>query len=152
MTQLLDRVDAHPHWNRWRGAVERCENPRNKHYADYGSRGICMFPEWRQNFRLFAAYLDEVLGPRPTSRHTMDRIDNNKGYEPGNLRWATPSQQMANRRTPKHNTSGVRGISRLNCGPGYWKAKFTQEGVVTAKYFKLREDAEAWLAESRPKG
>ena len=45
--------------------------------------------------------MDDVLGPRPTPNHTIDRIDNNKGYEPGNIRWATRKEQAANKETTR---------------------------------------------------
>lgn len=78
----------------WQWAIDRCENPKNKSFHDYGGRGIRMCPEWRHSF---PAFLAEV-GRRPGPEYSIDRIDNERGYEPGNVRWATKSQQMKNRR------------------------------------------------------
>jgi hypothetical protein len=71
-------------------AKGRCTNPNNKDWADYGGRGI----EFR--FHSLEQFL-EVLGPRPKGL-TLDRIENNGHYEPGNVRWATWEQQQNNRR------------------------------------------------------
>jgi len=72
----------------------RCENPACAAYARYGGRGITVCARWRDSFEAFLA----DVGPRPSPRHSIDRKDNDKGYEPGNCRWATPSEQNANQR------------------------------------------------------
>jgi len=71
--------------------MRRCANPKHPRWADYGGRGIKFL------FTSFQQWLDE-LGPRPSTQHSVDRIDNNRHYEPGNMRWATRSQQNRNRR------------------------------------------------------
>lgn len=83
----------------WKGMIARCHNPKDKAYADYGARGISVFPAWHgpAGLRLFIDH----MGPRPTTAHSIDRIDNDRGYEPGNVRWATPLEQTRNRRTTK---------------------------------------------------
>lgn len=81
--------------NAWRASKERCANPKNKKYADYGGRGISMCDRWRSDFLNFLA----DMGVAPTPKSELDRIDNEKGYEPGNCRWATREDQMMNRRT-----------------------------------------------------
>jgi hypothetical protein len=78
--------------NIWRSAKDRCHNPRHLKYHLYGGRGIFMCEEWRNDF---AAFRDH-LGPRPSPKHSVDRIDNDRGYEPGNVRWATQKEQMQN--------------------------------------------------------
>jgi hypothetical protein len=72
-------------------AKYRCTNPKDKYWKDYGGRGI----EFR--FTSFEEFFAE-LGTRPTPAHSLDRIDNNGHYEPGNVRWATKAEQNANRR------------------------------------------------------
>ena len=76
---------------------QRCYNPKHDTYDLYGGRGITVCDRWIDDFPAFLA----DMGRRPSWRHSIDRIDPNGIYEPGNCRWATPAQQTANRRTPK---------------------------------------------------
>lgn len=79
----------------WNGIIGRCENPNNSRYADYGGRGISVCPEWRVSFSAFLQY----IGRRPSPAHSLDRIESNGNYEPGNVRWATSIEQNRNRRS-----------------------------------------------------
>lgn len=78
----------------WQKAKDRCFNPKNPFYSDYGGRGIIMDGVWAGSFEAFYAYMGEP--PSPT--HSLDRIDFNGNYEPGNCRWATPKEQSNNTR------------------------------------------------------
>lgn len=78
----------------WSAMKRRCHNPSDAQYENYGARGIAVCDEWRTSFEAFAAYIGEI--PAGLS---IDRINNDKGYEPGNVRLATASQQLNNRRT-----------------------------------------------------
>jgi hypothetical protein len=86
-----------PEYACWEGLIARCERPTATGYENYGGRGISVFPEWRQSFPAFLA----AVGLRPSALHTIDRINNNGNYEPGNVRWATRKQQQRNRRVNK---------------------------------------------------
>jgi hypothetical protein len=76
--------------------TNRCENPNHPSHKDYGARGIRVFVGWLGpgGFQRFYGH----IGARPSAAHELDRIDNSKGYEPGNVRWATRKQQMSNTR------------------------------------------------------
>jgi hypothetical protein len=85
----------------WKRLKRRCCNSDSSDYRDYGGRGIIVYPEWVDDFSAFDAYISEVLGPRPSNEHSLDRIDNDSGYIPGNLRWADHVQQANNRRNTR---------------------------------------------------
>lgn len=78
----------------WRSMLYRCDNPHDKRYKDYGGRGIKVCPEW-QEFSNF--YRD--MGSSCREGLSLDRIDNDGNYQPGNCRWATPQEQSRNTRT-----------------------------------------------------
>lgn len=86
-------------WHTWRHMMDRCNDSHNPSYKHYGGRGIKVCERWH-NFDNFAS----DLGQRPVGM-TLDRKDNNKGYEPSNVRWATPSEQAMNRRPRETNKS-----------------------------------------------
>ena len=88
------RKSGTPEYHIWLAMKQRCHNPRNRHYHQYGERGISVCQEWRESFQTF---LDHV-GIRPSPELELDRIDNDKGYEPGNVRWASRIVQVLNRR------------------------------------------------------
>lgn len=76
----------------WAAIKRRSFNPNSGHYHRYGGRGIVMCEEWCNSFEAFYAH----VGPSPSPKHSLDRVDNNKGYEPGNVRWATQKEQCRN--------------------------------------------------------
>jgi len=82
-----------PEYMTWGRMKHRCYNPNNSGYRNYGGRGIKVCKRW-ENFEMFLS----DMGPKPSKKHSIDRIDNDKGYSPSNCRWATKLQQARNKR------------------------------------------------------
>jgi hypothetical protein len=85
----------------YKAMLSRCYDPRNASYPSYGACGVTVCARWRESIAAFIA----DMGERPSKGHSIDRIDNAKGYEPGNCRWATAIGQQANRSVTKRLTA-----------------------------------------------
>lgn len=94
-----------PEWRIWRGMRQRCRDVSEK---NYGGRGIRVCERWES----FANFLAD-MGRRPSSRHSLDRIDNDGNYEPGNCRWATQKTQTQNTRRSIRNRLTPEDLQRL---------------------------------------
>lgn len=89
-----------PTFNSWWQMVRRCTDPKAGNYAEYGGSGITVCDRWRDSFENFLA----DMGERPSEEHSIDRRDNTGNYESENCRWATPFEQMNNRRNTVYLT------------------------------------------------
>ena len=107
---------ATPEYRTWAAIIQRCSNPKSQDYPIYGGRGIKVCERWRNRFVDFLA--DMGTKPRGAS---IDRIDNNRGYEPGNCRWADPKTQRANQR-PRVSLGFV-GASNPMAKLNEWKVR-----------------------------
>ena len=115
------KVRTHPLYSTWADMKSRCNNENDPNYYNYGGRGIGHCDSW-SHFKNFA--ID--MGFKPTSQHTLERLDNEKGYSPDNCTWATRTEQCLNRRTFKTNSTGKTGV--IMCKSGRYKARFDYGG------------------------
>lgn len=99
----------------WIAMKKRCSYKKTNSYELYGGRGISVDPKWIASFPAFLA----DVGERPSSKHSLDRIDPNGHYVPGNVRWATRSEQARNRRHQKQNVVRTceRCAATFQCAP-----------------------------------
>jgi len=130
-----------PEYKAWNHIIQRCTNPKNKSYKDYGGRGILVCGRWRDSFSAFL----EDMGKKPFSKAQIDREENNGNYEPSNCRWVSPSKNNQNKRTTVLNWFTVNSIRRvyalkrftsLELSKIYNLNKWTLENVIYNKNWK----------------
>lgn len=125
-------------YNTWVHMIQRCHNPNNKDYVRYGGRGIEVCDIWRESFEAF--YM--CVGPKPTPAHTIERIDYNVGYEPGNVTWATRTEQNLNKSDNQNVT--IDGVTKT---VSQWAA----DPRCTVSHFTLyKRIARGWLETHGP--
>lgn len=93
-----------PEHRAWVHMKQRCMNAKRREYKHYGGRGIRVCDQWLNSFLTFFA----DVGQRPSDQHSIDRIDVNGNYEPGNVRWATQQEQVENTRVVRMVTIGAK--------------------------------------------
>ena len=109
-----------PEYRAWYSIKKRCLDPKAEQFKNYGARGIGICAEWVNDYRAFYAH----VGPRPSPKHSIDRIDNDGNYEPGNVRWATRTTQSRNSRWPR--------LSELDADCiRYWHAAGLSQGDLS---------------------
>ena len=120
MKETIKKVSTE--YNSWRGMKERCTNPKHKEYKYYGGRGIAICSEWSNSSKAFI--ID--MGPKPSSKHSIDRIDPDGNYCKDNCRWADHFEQQRNKRNSiklsKSDVKNIRSVPRKKAngrGDGY---------------------------------
>ena len=97
-----------PEYQAWRNMKDRCNNPKHRAFARYGGRGIGYDPRW-EDLAVFMA----DMGPKPSPSLTLERLDNDGNYEPGNCIWGSRKAQALNRRTTKLSPIKARNLRRM---------------------------------------
>lgn len=129
---------ALPEYHAWVAMKQRCYDKNCRPYRNYGARGITVCAKWHN----FWAFLSDV-GLRPSPKHSIDRINNEGNYEPGNVRWATQSQQLANtRRTRLLTFNGetlplAHWAKRLGMSQGTLHGRIVKRGWPVEKALSL---------------
>jgi hypothetical protein len=130
MTLITDNPNE---YNAWKSAKNRCHNPKYQHYPNWGGRGITMCDEWRSDFAAFFSHIGVRPTPGVEGPYSLDRIDNDKGYVSGNVRWASKRQQANNTsRTVNTQLVEINGITK----PLYQWAidRGITQGVIRNRY------------------
>jgi hypothetical protein len=139
-------IETKRHYWVWAAMLDRCRNPNNKQYKDYGGRGIYVCPEW-YDFSVFLAQ----MGKRPSRDYTLERKNNDKGYSPDNCEWAPRGQQAKNKRKYSVCPIGVTGVCLVL---QRYRARIRVDGkLIHLGYFgTLQEAAEARAVAAKANG
>lgn len=113
-------LNNHPVQCIWDNIKQRCYSVSNRDYHNYGGRGITLCDEWKDDLGAFYDYISKLPNYGKPG-YTLDREDNDKGYYPGNVRWADRQTQIINQRMRSSNTSGYIGIYHM--ANGNWASK-----------------------------
>ena len=153
-------ISSRPEYRVWHGIKNRCLLKTCPQYKYYGGAGIGLHEEWANDFNAF--YRDVGKRPCGDKRYTLDRVDNNRGYEPGNVRWVTYDKQARNKGQYGTNTSGITGVHLTQAWVATWNdmetMKTNSKSFSVNKYgnelaFKLAcEWRERMISEMNEKG
>ncbi len=141
--RVSEKVKTHgksktPEYTAYHAVLSRCCNKRNPNYPYYGGRGIKVCDRWNPKFGgSFENFLEDI-GERPSSKHSLDRIDVDGDYSKENCRWASNLQQVSNRRARKGNKTGFCGVSFRESTGIYLANWNTIGGKSMSKAFSIK--------------
>lgn len=130
----LKMRSENPEYSVWLDIKRRCYNINCKRYKDYGGRGLEVHASWLHNYHQFL----KDMGPRPSKYHSIERVNNNKGYTPENCRWATLLEQANNKRSNRNIT--FRGKTQT-------LAQWTRELNINSSMVRTRIYSHKWSVE-----
>ena len=133
-----------PEYSAWAHMMQRCYNPNDGKFKDYGARGITVCERWHES----ANFLED-MGPQPSAKHTLGRIKNGGIYEKANCRWETPKQQARNRRSTKLTMADAREIRMLS-RKGYSQWDLAHEFDVSQANIWSILHGRSWAEHDRP--
>ena len=123
----------------WVSMIDRCTNPNNRKYNRYGGRGITVYRGWRRDFAAFLRH----IGPAPGPKFTVDRIKNNRGYVPGNVRWAVGRTQARNKSNNRIVVVGGRAATLAE----WAEHAGIKQGTLWARMFRWKWDPQRAIAQ-----
>lgn len=130
-----------PEYDCWKGMLDRCGNAQRPAWKNYGARGIKVCERWIWSFEDFR----DDMGPRPTPKHTLERINNEGNYTPGNCRWATPEEQSQNTRVAHRLT-----FSGKTMGVKAWNRRLGIPRRKLADLYRRRQAGDVPLYDANP--
>lgn len=142
----MNLISKSPEYQVWADFKYRCNNPNHRYYNDYGGRGITYHFLW-ENFENF--YKD--MGKRPSSKHSLDRINNELGYCKDNCKWATLKEQLLNRRPYRTKKGLLPGVRKLKNRHNYQSAITMNKKIVYLGTFSTEQEAHDRFIQERNK-
>jgi hypothetical protein len=133
------KVPHEPEYEAYHSMMQRCYTVTSKAFCNYGERGISVCDRWRESYANFRS----DMGPRPSPKHSLDRIDNSGNYEPRNCRWATNTEQNRNKRGVVLNGNSVKTI-RLLAKSGLGNSAIARDVGVSAGAISAAVRRETW--------
>lgn len=131
-------LSSHPLYHTWENMRQRCNNPNNTNYRWYGRRGIKVCERWSD----FALFIEDI-GEKPIGK-SLDRINGNGDYEPGNIKWSTQQEQLRNQQLRVSNKTGTKGVW-YNKKVGNYQAfiRISYKRIYLGSFYKLDDAIKA---------
>lgn len=139
---ITHNLTKHKYYILWRNIKSRCYNKKDICYNTYGGRGIYMYQEWIDDPKLFINYIENNLGEKPKN-FSLDRIDNNEGYIPNNLKWSSCTDQSRNSSMTKLTLESVNLIREQ--GNNFTKTELSKKYNVSISQISRIINNKSWV-------